>query len=300
MTSTADFSGQISRLKKTIADADAVLIGAGAGLSTSAGFTYDGARFEKYFADFREKYGFQDMYSGGFYSFPTLEEHWAFWSRFIWINRYARPPKPVYEKLFRLVSDKPYFVLTTNVDHCFQRAGFDRQRLFYTQGDYGLWQCGIPCHKDTYDNKDVVKKMVEAQGYRIDENGGLYLPEGVLPKRKIPRDLIPYCPKCKSPMQMNLRADATFVEDEGWRLASKRYIDFLHQYQDKNIVYLELAVGCNTPAIIKYPFWQMTAQNPESVYVCLNFGEAYAPDEISKRSICIDNDIGDILDLLLQ
>lgn len=161
--STAAYSEQTERLKQAFDEADAVMIGAGAGLSTSAGFTYSGERFERYFADFSAKYGFQDMYSGGFYPFETAEEQWAYWSRYIQSNRYENPPKPVYDALLKLVEDKDYFILTTHVDHCFQRAGFDKKRLFYTQGDYGLWQCSEPCHSETYDNETIVYQMVAEQ-----------------------------------------------------------------------------------------------------------------------------------------
>lgn len=301
MTSTRnslDRLDEINHLKDILKEADAVIIGAGAGLSTSAGFDYSGERFQKYFSDFANKYGFSDMYSGGFYPYDTLEEHWAFWSRYIYINRYTQAPKPVYEKLFELIKDKDYFVLTTNVDHQFQNAGFDKHRLFYTQGDYGLFQCSQPCHKETYDNADVVRKMVEAQGYVIDANGVLTLPEGVVPKMTVPSELVPHCPKCGRPMSMNLRADDTFVEDEGWHIAAERYSEFLRRHQNMKTLFLELAVGYNTPTIIKYSFWHMTQAWKDATYACLNFGEAYAPDEIKKKSICIDGDIGEILALL--
>lgn len=271
------------------------MIGAGSGLSTSAGFTYAGERFERYFSDFIAKYGFSDMYSGGFYPFATLEEHWAYWSRYIYINRYMNPPKPVYETLYDLVKDKDYFVLTTNVDHCFQKNGFDKQRLFYTQGDYGLFQCSEPCHKQTYDNEDVIREMVKAQGYEIQKNGDLYVSEGRTLQMVIPSDLVPYCPYCHKPMSMNLRADETFVEDEGWHSAADRYVNFLQQHQNKSVLFLELGVGGNTPGIIKYPFWQVTLQNQKAMYACINMGEAYAPREMMNRSICIDGDIGDVL-----
>ena len=157
------YNEKIKRLGNVLAEADTIVIGAGAGLSTSAGFVYDGERFEKYFSDFKTKYGFRDMYSGGFWPYDTLEEHWAYWSRYIWINRYMDAPEPVYDELLDLVKDKDYFVLTTNVDHCFQKAGFDRERLFYTQGDYGLFQCSEPCCQKTWDNKEVIRQMVERQ-----------------------------------------------------------------------------------------------------------------------------------------
>ena len=268
----------LSRLKQELDTAEAVVIGAGAGLSTSAGFTYTGQRFEKYFGDFSRKYGFRDMYSGGFYPFETLEEHWAYWSRYIYINRYLDAPKPVYSDLFKLVQDRNYFVLTTNVDHCFQKAGFDKQRLFYTQGDYGLWQCSQPCHQKTYDNETVVRKMLAEQK-----------------NMKIPGELVPRCPVCGAPMSMNLRSDNSFVEDEGWHKAAQRYKDFLRRHEGSHILFLELGVGSNTPGIIKYPFWQMTYENPKAVYVCVNLGEAVAPREIKDRSICVDGDIEVVL-----
>lgn len=248
---------QIEKLKQEIKIADAIVIGAGAGLSASAGLVYTGERLEKYFGDFVSRYHFRDMYSGGFYPYDTLEEHWAYWSRYIYINRYMDAPKPVYRELYDLVRDKDYFVLTTNVDHCFQKAGFDKQRLFYPQGDYGLFQCIVPCHMETYDNAAVIRKMIEAQGYVITENGEIDLPEGIVPEMEIPSELVPCCPKCGKPMSMNLRADDTFVEDEGWHQAAQRYSDFLRRHQNRRVLFLEAAVGFNTPAIVKYSFWKM-------------------------------------------
>ena len=278
MKSTGACCDKISRLKQELNTADAVVIGAGAGLSTSAGFTYTGERFQRYFGDFIAKYGFRDMYSGGFYPFDSLKEHWAYWSRYIYINRYLDAPEPVYSGLFQLVQEKDYFVLTTNVDHQFQKAGFDKHRLFYTQGDYGLWQCSKPCHQKSYDNEAIVKKMLAEQK-----------------DMKISTELVPYCPVCGAPMSMNLRADDTFVEDGGWHAAARRYEDFLRRHEGEHILFLELGVGGNTPVIIKYPFWRMTYQNPKAVYACVNYGEAYAPREIMDRSICIDGDIGNLL-----
>ncbi len=297
--STANYSRQIEQLKEKLNTADAVVIGAGAGLSTSAGFFYAGERFDKYFSDFSARYGFKDMYTGGFTVMQCpLEEYWAYWSRFIYINRYQKAPKPVYEALLALVRDKDYFVLTTNVDHQFQMAGFDKNRLFYTQGDYGLWQCSKPCHQATYDNDETVVKMLEAQGYVIDDSGSPELPGGEAPKMRVPSGLVPKCPVCGEPMRMNLRADHTFVEDDGWHAAAARYETFLNTHRDRRVVFLETAVGYNTPGIIKYSFWQMTNDWRDSVYVCLNNGEAAAPDEIKDKSICINGDIGDILDAL--
>lgn len=280
--STSDCWDKLNRIQEELSRADVIVIGAGAGLSTSAGFTYSGERFQKNFQDFIEVYGFQDMYSAGFYPYKTLEEHWAYWSRYIYINRYQDAPKPVYANLLSLVQDKDYFVLTTNVDHCFQKAGFDKYRLFYTQGDYGLWQCSRPCHKKTYDNEAAVRKMVEEQK-----------------NMRIPSELIPRCPVCGEPMSMNLRADNTFVEDAGWHSAAQRYQDFIRRHQGLRILFLELGVGGNTPGIIKYPFWQMTYQNPNAVYACINLGDAYAPKEIADRSICVHRDIGEVLKKLI-
>lgn len=293
------YEDKLSDIKELTANADAIVIGAGAGLSTSAGFTYSGERFDKYFSDFKERYKFTDMYSGGFYPYETLEEHWAFWSRYIYINRYMDAPKPVYDNLYELVKDKDYFVITTNVDHCFQKAGFDKHRLYYTQGDYGLFQCSEPCHKKTYDNEDIIRKMVMAQGYEFKEDGSLYLPEGRNLKLTVPSELVPYCPECGKPMCMNLRADNTFVEDEGWHVAAKRYEQFLERHKNLNIVFIELGIGYNTPVIIKYPFWQMTDKWQHAHYICLNYGQAYAPDEIKDKSVCVNKDIDEVIRRLL-
>ncbi len=277
MNFTQDFSAQTGRLNAAIEHADAIVIGAGAGLSAAAGFTYSGERFERYFSDFGEKYGFHDMYAGGFYPYDTPEEHWAYWSRYILVNRYTDPPKPVYPNLFNLVEDKDYFVITTNVDHCFQKAGFDKKRLFYTQGDYGLFQCSVPCHNQTYDNEEFVRRMVREQR-----------------EMRIPNELIPRCPVCGKPMTMNLRADDKFVQDEGWEAACKRYETFINAHRRGNVLYLELGVGYNTPAIIKYPFWRLTAQNRRATYACINYGEAFCPEEIKERAICLNADLSEI------
>ena len=278
MKYTRDYSAEIDRLKKEIETADAIVIGAGAGLSTAAGFTYSGERLQKYFGDFVEKYGFRDMYSGGFYPFETPEELWAYWSRYICINRYMNVDNGTYRRLFELMKDKDYFVLTTNVDHQFQKAGFDKSRMFYTQGDYGLWQCSEPCHDQTYDNEETVRAMFEQQK-----------------DIRVPSELVPKCPVCGKPMSMNLRADDTFVEDEGWHRASLNYEYFLGEHDGQHILFLELGVGMNTPGIIKFPFWKMTAKNANAVYACINYGQAYAPDEIADRAICIDGDIKEVL-----
>ena len=272
------YSEQIGKVRQALHEADAVVIGAGAGLSTSAGLTYSGPRFQEHFGDFIQKYKIQDMYSGGFYPFETLEEHWAWWSRQIMINRYEKAPKPVYDELLKLVHDKDYFVLTTNVDHQFQLAGFDKERLFYTQGDYGLWQCSEPCCQKTWDNEETVRRMVAEQR-----------------DMRVPTELVPHCPVCGKPMTMNLRCDNTFVQDKGWYAACSRYEDFLRRHEGANVVYLELGVGGNTPVIIKYPFWKMTYQNPNAFYVCINQSESCCPKEIQTRAVCINRDIGAVL-----
>lgn len=278
MNQTRPLDPQITRLRQALDDADAVLIGAGAGLSASAGFDYSGERFTRHFADFIDRYHFRDMYSAGFYQFPTPEEQWAFWSRYILINRYEEPPKDTYEVLLDLVHDKDYFVLTTNVDHCFQKAGFDKTRLFYTQGDYGLWQCSIPCCPKTYDNESTIREMVARQK-----------------DMRIPSDLVPHCPVCGAPMAMNLRSDGTFVEDQGWHRAMNRYQTFIRQHHDMDVLLLELGVGGNTPGIIKFPFWRLTAQEPGFTYACVTLNDAVCPPQIADQSICISADIDTVL-----
>ena len=282
MSSTDNYSDKLSRLKDEIATADAIIIGAGAGLSASAGFDYSGERFKKYFADFHEKYGITDMYSGGFYPFETLNEYWAWWSRHILVNRYNAPVGKPYSDLLKAVVDKDYFVLTTNVDHRFQLAGFDKKRLFYTQGDYGLWQCSEPCCNETFDNENAVRTMVKEQC-----------------NMKIPDELIPRCPHCGKPMAMNLRCDDSFVQDEGWYTAAERYEEFIRRHRNLHILFLELGVGFNTPGIIKYPFMQMTAENPKAIYACINMNGAYAPDKIADRAICIEYDIGKAIENII-
>lgn len=273
----------LTRLLDTIEQADAIVVGAGAGLSTAAGLTYGGERFQRHFADFIEARGFTDMYSAGFYPFETSEERWAYWSRHIWYNRYVDAPKDTYEKLLRLLGGKEYFVLTTNVDHRFQLAGFPKERLFYTQGDYGLWQCSVPCHAGTYDNYETVRRMMDEQR-----------------DMRVPSELMPRCPRCGAEMSMNLRADSTFVEDAGWHEAARRYRTFAESHDQGKVLYLELGVGYNTPGIIKYPFWQSTFANPQATYACVNYGEAHAPVQIRDRSIVINDDIDAVLTEMLS
>lgn len=282
MESKDTYISEVARLRAAIDEADAIVVGAGAGLSTAAGLTYAGERFERLFGDFIEKYGFVDMYSAGFYPFREQEERWAFWSRHIWCNRYEPAPKDTYSKLLKLLDGKDFFVITTNVDHQFQKAGFPKGRLFYTQGDYGLWQCSEPCHQKTYDNYETVKAMVEQQR-----------------NMRVPSELVPKCPVCGRPMSMNLRADDTFVEDDGWHAAAKNYQRFLERHEGLRILYLELGVGGNTPVIIKYPFWRYTYDNPRATYACVNLGQVMTAREIVDRSIMVDADIDAVLDELI-
>ena len=271
-------AAELEKISELIKSSDTVVIGAGAGLSYSAGLEYSGARFEDNFADFIAKYHFTDMYTAGFYPFPSQEELWAYWSRHIYLNRYVPAPKPVYDDLLKLVRDKDYFVLTTNVDHQFQKAGFDKKRLFYTQGDYGLWQCSVPCHQKTYDNEETVLRMLAEQK-----------------DMRVPSGLVPRCPVCGRPMTMNLRADDTFVEDEGWHEAAERYAAFVRRHSGSRTLYLELGVGMNTPGIIKYNFWRRVNENPLAHYVCIDRQNAFVPREIADGSVCIEEDIGHVL-----
>lgn len=288
----------LKRLKEEIRQADAVIVGAGAGLSTSAGFTYSGERFLHYFADFHAKYGFNDMYSGGFYPYPSKEEYWAFWARNIYINRYMDPPLPVYEKLYELLKEKDYFVITTNVDHCFQKAGFEKERLFYTQGDYGLFQSTNPRNRKTYDNREWVIEALKAQGFEKREDGSYDLPQNGEISMTLPHALLPVCEDDGYPFTTNLRCDDSFVEDEGWKKASSRYAYYLKKHENDRVLYLELGVGANTPVIIKYPFWQRTFDNPNAIYACMNYNEAYCPKQIEAQSIVINDDILRVLEAL--
>ena len=281
--SIPDCSAQINKLKAAVDESDCIIVGAGAGLSASAGFEYGGERFKKYFSDFEAKYGVHDMYSGGFCDFESENEFWAYWSRYIYLNRYCGAPKNTYEKLLKILNGRDYFVITTNVDHCFQKAGFDKKRLFYTQGDYGLFQCSVPCGAETFDNEEIILKMRAAEK-----------------DMKIPDSLLPRCPHCGAPLIMNLRSDDDFVEDSGWHAAAERYMNFMQTRKNQKILFLELGVGANTPGIIKYPFWRAVYNNKNAVYACLNFGEAYCPREIENRSICIDKDIDFVLGRLIE
>jgi NAD-dependent SIR2 family protein deacetylase len=295
MPSDDPLEKKVELLRAKLDECESVLVGAGAGVSSSAGYDYSGPRFDRYFADFRDAYGIRDMYSGGFWRYPDDNTFWAWWSRAVYLNRYVDPPRPVYRELLELLRGKDYFVITTNVDHCFQKAGFDKERLFYTQGDYGLFQCSKPCSPYTYENGKQIAAMMEAQGFVRDQNGIFVPPEKGL-SMKVPDSLLPRCPVCGRPMMMNLRIDGRFVEDKGWNEAKRRYTEWTYDHGDGRILYLELGVGENTPVIIKWPMWRRTAANRKAFYACVNLGNAYAPEGIAGRSVCIDADIGDVIE----
>ncbi len=265
-------------LRKRIDDAEVVVIGAGAGLSAAAGFEYGGKTFMDNFKYYYDTWGYTDMYSTGFHPFKTLEEKWAYWSKMIYLNRYRYSAMPLYKRLFDLVKDKNYFVITTNVDHQFQLAGFAKERLFYMQGDYGLFQCSKPCHSKTYDNKEYILKMIEN-----------------IKDYKIPSELVPKCPVCGRPMETNLRCDDQFVEDEGWHKAQKRYTDFINKHKNKKLLYLELGVGYSTPVWIKYPFIKLTYNNPKATYVCIDKGFIQIPEDIKEQTLIINKDINEVI-----
>ncbi len=275
---TGDYETEIERLSEAIQTADAIIVGAGSGLSTSAGFDYGGERLKKYFGDFVEKYGMRDMYTGCFADFENREERWAYWSRWAWIHRYNPLPKDTLEVLHQLLEEKDYFVLTTNIDHTFQRAGFEKEKLCYTQGDFGLFQCSRPCHYDTYDNYEILKAMHEQEK-----------------DMKVPTELIPHCPKCGAEMDFNLYWDDTFVRDEGWHIAHDRYEKYLYHHRHGKILYLELGVGFNSPGVIKIPFWQMAAENEDAIFASVNLSNPCYPQMLGNRAIVISHDIDDVI-----
>lgn len=297
LASTRDSSAELERLREAVDQADAIVVGAGAGLSTAAGFTYSGERFERWLGLWGKRYGFSDMYSGGFYPYATLGEFWGYWSRNILANRYEAGIGRPYEQLVGLLAGRDHFVLTTNVDHQFQLAGEPHESLFYTQGDYGLFQCSKPCHAKTYDNEEQVRAMVAAVDERIAAQRAAGVSDEAL-DLSVPEELVPRCPVCGRPMTTNLRSDDTFVEDEGWHEAARRYDDYLREHAHGRVLYLELGVGGNTPGIIKLPFWQLTEQNRDATYACVNLGESFAPDRIADRSILLDAGIAQVMDAL--
>lgn len=271
------YEDQIDRAAKNIRNTDCVIIGAGAGASTAAGIQYGGKRFTDNFAEFIKKYGeyyMTDMYAAGFYPYPSEEAKWGYWSKHALMNRFDPPALPLYTELYDIVKNKEYFVLTTNVDHQFYKAGFDEKRIFATQGDYGKIQCQKACHPKTYDAKDLFRKMDKARRDCL-----------------IPSELVPKCPVCGGNMAMNLRCDNDFVEDEAWHEAADRYAGFLEQNKDKKVVLLELGVGFNTPIIIRFPFEKMVRENSSYSLIRLNMDEAVVPESFGKRAIGIGGDM---------
>ena len=272
-----DYEDQIRNAVNLIKDADTVIIGAGAGASTAAGIEYGGKRFREKFHEFIMKYGghyMTDMYAAGFYPFPSEEAKWGYWSKHALINRFDPPALPLYKELYDIVKDKEYFVLTTNVDHQFYKAGFADERIFATQGDYGKIQCQRGCHPKTYDAKELFQKMDAARKDCL-----------------IPSELVPKCPVCGGNMAMNLRCDNYFVEDEAWHEAADRYADFLEQHQSEKVVLIELGVGFNTPIIIRFPFEKMVRENASYSLIRLNKDEAVVPESFGKRAVGIGGDM---------
>ena len=288
----------LERLQQVLREFPTVIVGAGSGLSTAAGFVYDGERFRRYFSDFAAKYGIRDMYAGGFFPFASANEYWAWWSRMIYINRYVPAPSDLYRRLYRLIQEEDYFVITTNVDHQFQEAGFDKKCLFYTQGDYGLFQAKHPVQPKTYDNEEWIRRMMLAQGFVYDEKKQLVPPPDGSVAMQVPTALLPSCPDDGQEMVPNLRCDDTFVEDAGWHVAARRYQQFLQDHQQGPVLYFELGVGLNTPGIIKIPFWQYTKANPQAVYACVNAADARSPEWLEGQSLAVKGDIAQVLQYL--
>ena len=270
-------------VRALLRDADAVIIGAGAGLSTAAGIEYFGPRFIENFSDFIARYGMTDMYSSSFYPFETEEEKWAYWSRHIRMNRYDAPVGEPYRQLLRLVKEKTYFVITTNVDAQFYKAGFDPQRIWAVQGDYGKLQCARGCHETLYDNRDLIMEMCEKQE-----------------DCRIPSKLVPRCPRCGESMEINIRKDEYFVQDGQWYAERGRYVDFLEENRRKKVVFLELGVGFNTPTIIRFPFEQMTADWPRAALVRIGRSRADIPLRLRDKGVSLDGGIKPALDAICE
>ncbi len=270
----APYEEQIQEAAKAITDADYILIGAGAGLSAAAGLTYGGKRFTDLFPEFIEKYGVTDMYSACFYPFPSEEARWGYWSKHVYVNRIQPQALPLYQKVKELVRNKNYFVLTTNADHQFYKAGFGDNHIFATQGDYGLIQCKRGCHAKTYDDIEMMNQMHQARR-----------------DCKIPSYMIPRCPVCGGPMEMNLRCDQYFVEAAAWHEAERRFGEFVDVCQDKKTVLLELGIGFNTPTIVRFPFEKLAGNHSNMTLVRLNLDEAIVPESLGKRAIGINADI---------
>ncbi|MCI8508515.1 MAG: Sir2 silent information regulator family NAD-dependent deacetylase [Lachnospiraceae bacterium] len=275
------YEEQIRLAAKMIKASDMVLIGAGAGASAAAGLTYSGKRFTVNFSEFIEKYGFAnmpDMYAAGFYPFPTEEAKWGYWSKHSMINRFLPPALPLYQMLYQMVQGKEHFVLTTNVDHQFQKAGFADENIFATQGDYGMIQCEKGCHAKTYDAEELFRQMEQARHDCV-----------------IPSYMIPKCPVCGGNMAMHLRCDQYFVEDKHWHEAAARYEAFLERMADQKTVLLELGVGFNTPAIIRFPFEKMMREYHHFSLIRLNLKEAFIPKSVKERAVGINMDMEQVI-----
>ena len=288
----------IKKVISYISNSKAIIIGAGAGLSTSAGFYLSGERFDKYFFDFKKKYNIQDMYSGSFYPYSKKSEYWAFMSRNIYLNRFAPMPKNTFNILYKIFKDKNYFILTTNVDHLFQKAGFDKNKIYYMQGDMGLLQCKHPCHLKNYDNYDIIKNMLLVQGFNFDEKGELFANSNI--KSEISENLIPKCPKCGGEMDFNLRIGKNFVQDEGWYKHQTLYTNFIDKYKNDDILYIELCVGYNTPSIIKYNFWNKVYENKNAKFISINLEKNEVPKKIKDRSLIIMGDANEIINKIYE
>lgn len=268
------YEEQIKMAAEAVAKAQYILIGAGAGLSAAAGLTYSGRRFKDNFQEFIEKYGMTDMYSACFYPFPSEEARWGYWSKHVYENRIAPDALPLYKKLYGLVKDRKYFVLTTNADHQFYKADFGEEKIFATQGDYGLIQCMKGCHKMVYDDIDMMRQMHQARKDCL-----------------VPSYMVPRCPVCGGPMNMNLRCDQYFVEDEAWHAAERRFCAFLDECRNQKTVLLELGVGFNTPTIVRFPFERLAAGKRNMTLIRLNLEEAIVPESLGMRAIGINADI---------
>lgn len=278
-----EYSSRILQAKQAIKQADYIIIGAGSGLSTAAGLLYSGEKFEKDFKEFIEKYHFDNLYSASFYEFKTQEEKWAFFAKMIKLNRYNEKPLKLYQELYEVVKNKEYFVLSTNVDGQFYNSGFDKDKVFEVQGDYSYLQCENACHKKLYNNKELVEKWLRNTK-----------------KFQIPSDLVMKCPVCGGNMNMNLRKDANFVQDENWYRQSKKYEDFLSRSKDKNVVLLEIGVGFNTPGIIRFPFEQMTANSEKTTLIRINKDYPNPMLEIENKIISFDEDTNKIIEDLKE